>query len=69
MNDMMSDTICKYIGLIGIIAIELYALSQGVNGIAISVSVGAIAGILGIKVGQKITEKEFNDGKRKTKNN
>jgi len=40
------------IGVVGIIIIELYALSKGINGIALTLSIGAITALAGGKVGQ-----------------
>lgn len=46
-------TYVKEIAIIGIVAIEIYALHQGVNGTFLAVAVGAIAGIAGFIIGKK----------------
>lgn len=43
---------CKYIAIIAIGIIELTALMMGMNGISLSLSVGAIAGLGGFEVGK-----------------
>ena len=47
---------CKYKTLVAIIAIgvvEMYALSLGMNGTALSLSVGAMAGLGGYELNKK----------------
>jgi len=51
------ELICRMIGVGCITLIEIIAINKGLNGVGISISVGAIAGILGVKVGQAIQKK------------
>ena len=57
---MNPEMICRVLGVVCITAIEIYAISKGLNGIGISVSVAGIAGILGVKIGQAM-QKKIND--------
>ena len=43
---------CKYTAIIVIGIIELYALYLGMNGIALSLTIGAVAGLGGFEVGR-----------------
>lgn len=48
---------CKYktlIAICSIILIEFYALSQGINGSALSVSVACLAGLGGYEINKKM---------------
>ena len=47
---------CKYTAIIAIVVIELFALSHGVNGIGLSLSIGGIGVIAGydIRKGKEI---------------
>ena len=47
---------CKYTAIIAIVVIELFALSHGVNGIALSLSIGGVGVIAGydIRKGKEI---------------
>ena len=48
---------CKYTAIIVIGIIEVYALFLGMNGIALSLTIGAIGGLGGFEVG-KLYKKE-----------
>ena len=43
---------CKYTAIIVIGIIELYALYLGMNGIALSLTIGAVAGLGGFEIGK-----------------
>ena len=54
---------CKYTAIIVIGIIELYALYLGMNGIALSLTIGAVAGLGGFEIGKvyksiKVVKKE-----------
>ena len=44
---------CKYTAIIVIGIIALYALYLGMNGIALSLTIGAIAGLGGFEIGKR----------------
>ena len=54
---------CKYTAIIVIGIIELYALYLGINGIALSLTIGTVAGLGGFEIGKvyksiKVAKKE-----------
>jgi hypothetical protein len=44
------STIASLVGVLGIIGIELYALTKGVDGVGLSISVGALSSIITILI-------------------
>ena len=48
------------IAIIALAAIELYALHQGIDGLALTAVVGAIAGLGGFKIKEAITTRQGN---------
>ena len=42
----------NYFAILSIVCVEMFALTQGVNGIALSLSVGCVAGLGGFEVGK-----------------
>lgn len=51
------DRVERLIGVLCILIIVLYALYQHVNGVALAVGLSAIAGILGVRLGQTAQQK------------
>jgi len=46
----MKLIIVPIVAILAIVAIEVYALSQGINGITMSLSIGAVAGLGGYEM-------------------
>lgn len=64
----MIKTLTPIVGILSIVGLEFYALSQGINGVMLAGSIAIIAGLAGYSaktVKNKVTKKngeEFKDG-------